>query len=103
MGKDTVIYGMRVKVREVPVRQEHVWACILSQRRHLSSMSAFFPIHTQDKVKSRKENPSETDSIKFKISAKIPRGKKYSTKRHHHRHHKRQPGEQQFPIQVVIG
>ena len=23
--------------------------------------------------------------------------------RHHHRHHKRQPGEQQFPIQVVTG
>ena len=39
--------------------------------------------------------PSETDSIKFKISSKTPRGKKDSTKRHHHRHHKRQPGEQQ--------
>ena len=47
--------------------------------------------------------PSETDSIKFKISFKTPRGKKDSTKRHHHRHHKRQPGEQQFPIQVVTG
>ena len=35
--------------------------------------------------KSRKE----TDSIKFKISSKTPRGKKNSTKRHHHRHHKR--------------
>ena len=45
--------------------------------------------------------PSETDSVEFKISSKTPRGKKDSTKRHHHRHHKRQPGEQQFPIQVV--
>ena len=26
--------------------------------------------------KSRKEKPSETDSIKFKISSKTPRGKK---------------------------
>ena len=48
-------------------------------------------------TKSRKEKPSETDSIKFKISSKTPRGKKDSTKRHHDRHHKRQPGEQQFP------
>ena len=45
----------------------------------------------------------ETDSIKFKISPKTPRGKKNSTKRDHHRHHKRQPGVQQFPIQVVTG
>ena len=41
--------------------------------------------------------------LKFKISSKTPRGKKDSTKSHHHRHHKRQPGEQQFPIQVVTG
>ena len=53
--------------------------------------------------KKWKGKPSETDSIKFKISSKTPRGKKNSTKRHHHRHHKRQPGEQQFPIQVVTG
>ena len=47
--------------------------------------------------------PSETDSVKFKISSKTPRGKKDITKRHHHRHHKRQPGEQQFPMHVVTG
>ena len=41
--------------------------------------------------------PSETDPIKFKISSKTSRGKKDSTKRHHQRYHKRQPGEQQFP------
>ena len=46
---------------------------------------------------------SENDSIKFKISSKTPRGKKDSTKRHHHGHHKRQPGEQQFPKLVVTG
>ena len=51
----------------------------------------------------KEKKTSETDSIKFKISSKTPRGKKDSTKRHHHRHHKRQPGEQQFPIQVVTG
>ena len=39
----------------------------------------------------------------IKISSKTPRGKKDSTKRHHHRHHKRQPGDQQVPIQVVTG
>ena len=55
------------------------------------------------KIKEKEGKPSETDSIKFKISSKTPRGKKDSTKRHHHRHHKRQPGEQQFPKQVVTG
>ena len=54
-------------------------------------------------LKELEGKPSETDSIKFKISSKTPRGKKDSTKRHNHRHHKRQPGEQQFPIQVVTG
>ena len=42
--------------------------------------------------------PSETDSSKLKISPKTLHGKKDSTKRHHYRHHKRQPGEQQFPV-----
>ena len=51
---------------------------------------------------SRNENP-QTDSIEFKISSKTPRGKKNSTKRHHHRHQKRQPGEHQFPKQMVTG
>ena len=41
--------------------------------------------------------PSETDSIKSKISSKTVRGEKDITKRHHHRHHQRQPDEQQFP------
>ena len=50
-----------------------------------------------------RRKPSETDSIKLQISPKTPRGKKDSTKRHHHRHYKRQPGEKQFPIQVVTG
>ena len=45
----------------------------------------------------------ETDSIKFKISSKTSRGKRDSTKRHYQRHHQQQPGEQQFPIQVVTG
>ena len=31
--------------------------------------------------------PSETDSIKSKMSSKTSRGKKYSTRRLHHRHH----------------
>ena len=51
----------------------------------------------------RKTLRNKTDSIKFKISSKTSRGKKDSTKRHHHRHHKRQPGEQQFPKRVVTG
>ena len=50
--------------------------------------------------KSRKENPQKLTQLSFKISSKTPRGKKDSTKRHHHRPPKRQPGEQQFPIQV---
>ena len=47
-----------------------------------------------EKSQEEEGKPSETDSIKFKISSKTPRGKKDSTKRHHHRHHKRQPCEQ---------
>ena len=42
---------------------------------------------------------SETDSVKSKISSMTCRGKKDSTK--HHRHHQRQPGEQQFPMKVA--
>ena len=56
-----------------------------------------------ERLKEKVGKPSETDSIKFKISSKTPHGKKDRTKRHHHRHHKRQPGEQQFSIQVVTG
>ena len=59
--------------------------------------------HALHLYQEQEGKPSETDSIKFKISSKTPRGKKDSTKRHHHRHHKRQPGEQQFPKQVVTG
>ena len=39
--------------------------------------------------------PSETDSVKSKISSKTSRGKR-TAQRHHHRHHQRPPGEQQF-------
>ena len=52
--------------------------------------------------KSRKENPQKLNQLSSR-SHPTPRGKKDSTKRHHHRHHKRQPGEQQFPIQVDSG
>ena len=60
-------------------------------------------VQISNELKEYVGKPSETDSIKFKISSKTTRGKKDSTKRHHHRHHKRQPGEQQFPTQVVTG
>ena len=53
--------------------------------------------------KSRKENPQKLTQLSSRSHPKTPRGKKDSTKRHHHRHHKRQPGEQQFPKQVVTG
>ena len=46
--------------------------------------------------------PSETDSVKSQVSSETSRGKKDSTKRRHQRHHQRLPGEQQFPIQVVL-
>ena len=36
--------------------------------------------------------PSETDSVKSQISSKASLGKTDSTKRHHQRHHQRQPG-----------
>ena len=45
--------------------------------------------------------PSDTNPIKSNISSKTTRGKKNCTKRHHHRHHQRQPGEQHFPIELV--
>ena len=37
-------------------------------------------------IKEKVGKPSETDSIKSKITSKTSRGKKDSTKRHHHRH-----------------
>ena len=58
---------------------------------------------TRANYKSRKENPQKLDSVKSQISSKTSRGKKDSTKRRHQRHHKRQPGEQLFPIQVGTG
>ena len=48
--------------------------------------------------KSRKETPQKLTQLRSRS-----RGKKDSTKRLHHRHHKRQPGEQQYPKQVVTG
>ena len=51
--------------------------------------------------KSRKENPQKLTQLSSR--SKTPRWEKDSTKRHHHRHHKRQPGEQHFPKQVVTG
>ena len=39
-------------------------------------------------MKEWEGKPSETDSIKLKISSKTPHGKKDSTKIHYHRHHK---------------
>ena len=61
-----------------------------------------FPINSLV-LQEQEGKPSETDSIKFKISSKTSRGKKKSTKIHHHRHHKRQPDKQQFPKHVVTG
>ena len=57
-------------------------------------------------MKEQVEKPPETDSIKSKIPSKTSLGKMdstKSTKRHHHKRHQRQPGEQQFPIQVDTG
>ena len=45
---------------------------------------------------------SETDSYKSQISSKTSRGKMDSTKGHHQRHHRRQPGEQQLKIQFRL-
>ena len=36
-------------------------------------------------------------SVNSQISSKTSRGKKDNIKRHYHRHHQRQPGEQHFP------
>ena len=53
------------------------------------------------KFQEKAGKPSQTDPIKSKISCKIFRGKRDSTKRRHQRHHERQPAEQPFPIQMV--
>ena len=70
---------------------------------YISSLTQFTHFLSLFELVRVGRKPLETDSIKFKISSKTPRGEKDSTKRHHHRHHKRQPGEQQFPKQVVTG
>ena len=43
---------------------------------HLATLYSVFQIVKGTPSKSRKEKSSETDSIKFKISSKTPRGKK---------------------------
>ena len=52
---------------------------------------------------SRKENPQKLTQLSSRSHPRHLVGKRTAQKRHHHRHHKRQPGEQQFPIQVVTG
>ena len=50
---------------------------------------------------SRKENLQKLTQLSSRSHPRHLVGKKDSTKRHPYRHHKRQPGEQQFPKQVV--
>ena len=52
---------------------------------------------------SRKENPQKLTQLSPRSHPRHLVGKKDSTKRRHQRHHKRQPGEQLFPTQVVTG
>ena len=47
-----------------------------------------------DYSKDRKENPQKLTQLSSRSHPRHLVGKKDSTKRHHHRHHKRQPGEQ---------
>ena len=53
--------------------------------------------------KSRKETPQKLTQLSSRSHPRHLVGKKDSTKRHYHRHHNQQPGEQQFPKQVVTG
>ena len=52
---------------------------------------------------SRKEKPPKLTQLSPRSYPRHLVGKKDSTKRRHQRHHKREPGEQLFPIQVVTG
>ena len=52
---------------------------------------------------NKKENPQKLTQLSSRSHPRHLVGKRTAQKRHHHRHHKRQPGEQQFPIQVVTG
>ena len=52
--------------------------------------------------KNRKEgNPQKLTQLSSRSHPRHLVGKEDSTRRHHHRYNKRQPGDQQFPIQVV--
>ena len=53
--------------------------------------------------KSRWENPQKLTQLSPRSHPRHLVGKKDSTKRRHSRHRQRQPGEQLFPIQMVIG
>ena len=53
--------------------------CIMARKAHRKSTG-----------KSRKENPQKLTQLSSRSHSETPRGKKDSTKRHHHRHHKRQ-------------
>ena len=57
-------------------------------------------------TKSRKENPQKLTQLSSRSHPRHLVGKRTAQKDiqlYHHRHHKRQPGEQQFPKQVVTG
>ena len=56
-----------------------------------------------DYGKSRKEKPQKLTQLSSRSHPRHLVGKRTGQKRHHHRHHKRQPGEHQFPKQVVTG
>ena len=53
--------------------------------------------------KSRKKKPQKLTQLSSRSHPRHLVRKRTAQKRHHHRHNKRQPGEQQCPIQVVTG
>ena len=57
-----------------------------------------FPHSTALICKSRKENPQKLTQLSSRSHPRHLVGKRTAQKKHHYRHHKRQPDEQQFPI-----
>ena len=68
-----------------------------------SEFCVHFQIRNRTYGESRKENPQKLTQLSSRSHPRHLVGKRTAQKRHHHRQHKRQPGEQQFPKQVVTG
>ena len=85
------------ETNEGPCRSKRLAFSLPSNLRYEyeTNMFSSLPIHSISK--SRKKTPQKLTQLSSRSHPRHLVGKRTAQKRHHHRHHKRLPGEQQFP------